>query len=171
MFLKALIRRSAARAIAAAAFGIALFGAPLIGPAVIGSASADETKAITAAQDTNKAGLVAEIVECKRQGGMLTVRMRLRNTTDKDIDLMIIDGRNFHQYYVTAGAKKYLIMEDSEKVPLSTPASSSGGLGLKVPKSGSWTWWAKYTAPPPDVKAISYYTPLTSPFEDVPITD
>jgi hypothetical protein len=162
-----LICRSAGRAITAALIGFALFGAaPLISPA-----AADEAKAITGAQDTNKPGLVAEIIECKRQAGVLSVQMRLRNTTDKDVDAQIIDIRNFHQYYVTAGAKKYLIMEDSDRVPLSSPANSSGSFSARIPKGGSWVWWAKYTAPPADVKAISYYTPLAPPFDNVPISD
>jgi hypothetical protein len=160
--------RPTGRALIAATMGLILLAATqLIGPVAL----ADEPKPVTAAQDTNKPGLVAEIVECKREGGVLSIRMRLRNTSDKDIDESIIDGRNFHQYYVTAGAKKYLIMEDSEKVPLSTPAHSNGNLPVKIAKGASWIWWAKYTAPPPEVKNISYYTPLTAPFDNVPVSD
>jgi hypothetical protein len=40
-----------------------------------------------------------------------------------------------------------------------------------VDKGGQYTWWAKFPAPPPEVKKITLMTPVTSPFEDIPITD
>jgi hypothetical protein len=132
---------------------------------------AHEARAVSQTQDTNKAGLAAEIVECKRQDGILTIRMRIHNTADKDIDVFVIDNRNFHLYYGTAAAKKYLILEDSERTPLASRAGGNGSLGVKIPKGGSWVWWAKYPATPPDVKAVSCYTPLTPPFDGVPLTD
>jgi hypothetical protein len=160
--------RPTGRALIAAAIGFILFAAA---QSINPIAAADELKPVTAAQDTNKPGLVAEIVECKREGGVLSIRMRLRNSSDKEIDESVIEERNFHQFYVTAGAKKYLIMEDSEKVPLSTPAHSGGNLSVKLPKGATWIWWAKYTAPPPEIKSINYYTPLAPPFDGVPITE
>jgi hypothetical protein len=35
----------------------------------------------------------------------------------------------------------------------------------------TYLWWAKYPAPPAEVKKINFMMPITSPFEDVPITD
>jgi hypothetical protein len=32
-------------------------------------------------------------------------------------------------------------------------------------------WYAKYPAPPAEVKKVSYYTRATPPFEDVPVSD
>lgn len=122
-------------------------------------------------QDSNVAGIVAEITECKRQDGVLTVRVRLRNTGDKDVRVGLISSRNYDSYYVTAGGKKYFILRDSEKTPLAPQGDGFGNLSASVAKGASYVWWAKFPAPPADVKKISYFTPITPPFDNVPITD
>ena len=122
-------------------------------------------------QDSNVAGIVAEITECKRQDGVLTVRVRLRNTGDKDVRVGLISGRDYDSYYVTAGGKKYFILRDSEKTPLAPQSDNFGNLSAGVAKGASYVWWAKFPAPPADVKKISYFTPITPPFDNVPITD
>jgi hypothetical protein len=122
-------------------------------------------------QDTNEAGVVAELIECKRADGVLTIRVVLRNTTDELAELHAIQNRNFDSWYATAQNKKYFILRDSEKTPLAPQADGSGSVRPRIAKGGSWTWWAKYPAPPGEVKKISYFTPLTAPFDDVPIAD
>jgi hypothetical protein len=122
-------------------------------------------------QDSNVAGIVAEITECKRQDGVVTVRMRLRNTGDTSVKVGLITGRNYDSYYLTAGGKKYFILRDSEKTPLAPHSDGFGNLSASVAKGASYVWWAKFPAPPADVKKVSYFTPITPPFDNVPITD
>ncbi len=122
-------------------------------------------------QDTNIAGVTAELVECKREDGQLSIKMRLVNTTDKDIQVSPVQNRNYDAYYVTAANKKYFILRDSEKTPLAAQVDNSGNIYASIKKGGAWTWWAKYPAPPADVKKISYYTPITPPFDNVPVKD
>ena len=122
-------------------------------------------------QDTNIGGIVSEIIQCKRKNGVLTIKMRLRNTGDKKKGVSITDGgAAYDKYYLTAGDKKYFILRDSEKVPLATQDNGSY-VNPNIDKDDTFTWWAKYPAPPADVKAITFYTGLTAPFEDLPITD
>ena len=119
-------------------------------------------------------GVVAELIESKREDGVLTVRVRYRNTTDKKVKLLLIKGNNFDEYYVTAGSKKYLMMRDPQKVTLSPQGTDKfrrGILEADLAKGGTYQWWAKYPAPPADVKTINYYTPLSAPFDNVPISD
>lgn len=142
---------------------VAVAGSLLCGPA--------RAQAPIQSQDSNIAGIVAEIVECRRQEGVLSVRMRLRNTSDKDIRVDLIGGRNYDAYYVTAGSKKYLVLRDSEQKPLAPPSDGFGNFNTLVAKGGAYIWWAKYPAPPADVKKVSYFTPITPPFDNVPITD
>src|SRR4029079_12081395 len=67
-------------------------------------------------QDTNIGGIVSEIIQCKRKNGVLTIKMRLRNTGDKKKGVSITDGgAAYDKYYLTAGDKKYFILRDSEK--------------------------------------------------------
>jgi hypothetical protein len=122
-------------------------------------------------QDTNTAGIIAELIECKREDGVMTIKLRLRNTTDKVENDTLISGLNYDTYYVTAENKKYFVLRDSEKKTLTPQASGSGILSVKLAKGGTYVWWAKYPAPPAGVKKVSYYTPLTPPFDNVPIKD
>lgn len=121
-------------------------------------------------QDTNVAGVVAELVECKAKEGVLSIKVRLRNTGNEKTKVQIINGRDFEKYYVTAGSKKYFVLRDSENVPLAPAADGFGGLGVQIEKGGSWMWWAKYPAPPDSETKVNYMTPLGAPFEDVPIS-
>jgi hypothetical protein len=131
--------------------------------------------ALSEAQDVNGTiGVVAEIVQCKRDSGVLSIRMRLHNTGAADASFSLITKGNYDQYYVTGGNKKYLVLRDSEKVPLANPINTdayTGGVNVTIPKGGTFTWFAKYPAPPADVKKINYYTPITTPFEDIPVAD
>jgi hypothetical protein len=122
-------------------------------------------------QDSNISGVVAEITECKRADGVLTIRMRLRNTGTEKADVQLVRYRAFQGFYLTANNKKYFILQDSEKTPLAPSVDNAGNVSAQIPKGGSYTWWAKYPAPPPDVKKVSYYTPITGPFDNIPITD
>jgi hypothetical protein len=159
------------RAIRATIMAATLYGAgSLVPPPGVISAVA-QTKALTDAQDVNGApGVVAEIVQCKRAEGVLSIRMRLRNTGDKDASVHLISGNNYDQYYVTAGSKKYFVLRDSDKTPLANPSNFSN-LVFDIAKGASVIWYAKYPAPPAEVKKVNYYTPVTPPFEDIPVTD
>jgi hypothetical protein len=141
----------------------------LIAPAAAQTAPA----ALSEAQDVNGAvGVVAEIVQCKRDSGVLSMRMRLRNTSDAAVGVTLLaNGDWYDRYYVTAGSKKYFVLRDSEKTPLANPPTSYGALSVEIPKGGSYVWYAKYQAPPAEIKKVNYYTPVSAPFEDVPISD
>jgi hypothetical protein len=130
--------------------------------------------ALSEPQDVNGAsGLVAEIVQCKRAGSVLSVRMRLRNTgSEKKLYLKLVHGGNYDGYYLVAGNKKYFVLRDSEKTPLANPTNTfSKDVETTIQKGGSFIWYAKYPAPPNEVKKITYYTPITAPFEDIPVSE
>ena len=129
--------------------------------------------ALSEPQDVNGAsGLVAQIVQCKRAGGVLSIRMRLRNTGSEKSYLKLVHGGNYDGYYLVAGKKKYFVLRDSEKTPLANPTNNfSKDVETTIQKGGSFVWYAKYPAPPNEVKKITYYTPITAPFEDVPVSE
>jgi hypothetical protein len=140
-------------------------------PAARSQTPAPAPAAALVTSDTNISGVVAEVTEVKRKEGVLTVKVRFRNTSPEKVHFYMISGRNFDEQYVTAGSKKYFILRDSEKTPLAPQADGGGNLDATIAPGGTWTWWAKYPAPPPEVKAISYYTSVAAPIEDLPITD
>jgi hypothetical protein len=126
-------------------------------------------------QDINQAGIVADLIEAKRSDGVLSVKIRLKNTTDKLARVKIYEGhsqRNVDAFYVQAEGKKYLVLRDSEKVALAAPGDSyDGTLTPNIGPGATYTWWAKYPAPPANLKKFGFYWPLGAPFDDVPITD
>ena len=161
------------KAVAAIAVSAPLWGSAILAGSVpLSPAAAQAPATISEAQDLNNApGVVAEIVQCKRENGVLSIRMRLRNTgtQTKEVDL-INGGADYDKYYVTAGNKKYFVLRDSEKNPLANPADN-GRVKPKIGKGDSFVWYAKYPAPPAEIKKITYYTPVAPPFEDVPVSE
>jgi hypothetical protein len=125
-------------------------------------------------QDMNTAGVVGEVVQCKRAEGVLSIRVRLRNNSNKEAKVYVVDNSEFEKVYVTAASKKYFILKDSEGTYL-TPAAdyNCGGRGVcaKLGPGDTYTWWAKFPAPPSDIKKLNLVTPAGPPFEDIPITD
>jgi hypothetical protein len=121
--------------------------------------------------DTNIAGVAADVTECARKDGVLSVRVRFRNTSAEKKNLNLIDSRNYEKYYLTAASKKYFILKDSEGTYLTPQASGFGGLSVGLEPGGQYTWWAKYPAPPADVKAVTLYTPVAAPLEDIAVLD
>lgn len=148
-------------------FGLLVALAFLLGAHV---AFADQPAPI-ASIETNTAGVTADVVECKRKDGVLTLKIRLTNGGGSEAKITLIRSRGYDQHYLTAGSKKYFILRDSEQTPLAPPADPSGDVQTRIPPGGTYTWWAKFTAPPADVKAVNVYTPVAPPIDDVPITD
>jgi hypothetical protein len=146
-----------------------LVAVTMIGARVVPSWA--QTEAIQS-QDTNVGGLVADITQCKRKDGVLTLKVRVRNTSSEKVNIYFTDGlRAYDKYYLTAGDKKYFVLRDTEDMPLATNENGSGYTNIDIEKGGSYTWWAKYPAPPADVTSVTFYTSFAPPFEDVPITD
>jgi hypothetical protein len=123
-------------------------------------------------QETNQEGVVAELTECQRHEGVLTIKIRFRNTSNKAAVLTLThyNSDDSGHFYVTAGNKKYFMLKDSEGIYLSS-ISASNGVEAKLEPGQTYLFWAKYPAPTFDVKKINFITPVTPPFEDVPITD
>ena len=139
-----------------------------------GTAAPDAQRAAappSAARETNIAGVVAELVDCKRKDGVLTVQIRLRNTGEAPARFYVVQNRNFDAFYVTAEDKKYLVLRDEDGTPLMPAADGSGGIIVTLQPQGTWLWWAKYPAPPADVKSITYITALTGPVDGVPVSE
>ena len=121
--------------------------------------------------DVNYPDIVAEVSECKRSEGTLTLKIRLKNTGDKDTSFYIVGGHGYDKHYITAGKKKYLIMRDAEKKPLAPAPNPVGDVYVSIKKGGVWTWWAKFPAPPADVKKVEYIWPIGSPIDDIPCSE
>ena len=138
------------------------------------ASGATADKAVDAAiqsQDTNVAGFTADLIEAKRSDGVLSIKVRLKNTDTKPARVKIYESRNIDAFYVQAESKKYFVLRDTENEPLTVAWDGTGALEPQVAPGASFTWWAKFPAPSENVKKFSFYWPLGAPFDDVPITD
>ena len=140
-------------------------------PAPAAPAAAPAPAGALKTEDTNIAGVVADVTECQRKDGVLSVKVLFRNTGTEKKSLDLIEARGYEKYYVTAANKKYFILKDSEGTYLTPQASGFGNLSVGLEAGGRYTWWAKYPAPPTEVKAVTLYTPVAAPLEDIAVTD
>jgi hypothetical protein len=62
-------------------------------------------------------------------------------------------------------------MRDTGGAVLATPRNGGGWLEPTIKPKGTWSWWAKYQAPPADQKTYALYLKVGPPIEDVPIID
>lgn len=145
--------------------------APAAAPPAPAPAAAPVSTPALKTGDTNTAGVTAEVTECQRKEGVLSVKVRFRNTGSQEIKLDLINSRDYEKFYVTAGSKKYFILKDSEGTYLTPQADGLGYLSVRLQPGGQYTWWAKYPAAPPEVKAVALYMPVAPPLEDIPVSD
>lgn len=123
-------------------------------------------------QESNVEDINAEVVEAVRKEGVLTVKLRFRNTGASPAKVTLArDSSDFDKFYVVSGNTKALILRDTSKVPLMTPANVHGNISADVKPNGSTLFWAKYPAPPASAKKFTLFTPLTPPIEDIPIAE
>ncbi|MBW1972764.1 MAG: hypothetical protein DRG20_00210 [Deltaproteobacteria bacterium] len=122
-----------------------------------------QSSSVIQSQETNIPGVVFELIQCKQKRGILTIKMRMKNTSSKtaniywntpDISIYLIDDLN---------RKKYFMLKDS------TGALIFSGDSYRIsPKSSIITWY-KFPAPSPEVNEITFVIPGCTPFEDIPI--
>ena len=123
------------------------------------------------AHETSIDGVTAEIVEAQRKEGVLTMKVRYRNTGDAPAKIRIYRDWNDTDYYLTAGSTKLMVLKDSKDVAVAVPHGPHGETHAEIKPKGSYLFWAKYPAPPADAKKVSFYHPHSPPIEDIPITD
>jgi hypothetical protein len=146
-----------------------LAGAIMVG--AMAAVHAQEKKPLQV-QETNTEGITAEVTEVTRKDGVLTVKTRFRNTGTKPTRMYIVGNwSDADKFYVVSGSSKMLPLRDSQKVALMSPQDGGGSVNTEIKPGGSFLFWGKYPAPAASAKKITYMTPHTPPFEDLPITE
>jgi len=144
----------------------------LAGAAMVATMAAAQDKKPLQVQETNFEGVSAEVTEVTRKEGVLTVKMRFRNAGAKASHIYIVGERgDVDKFYVVSGNNKLLPLRDSQKVPIMTPGNGVGTVMTEIKPGGSFLFWGKYPAPAASVKKVTYMTPHSPPFEDLPITE
>jgi hypothetical protein len=149
---------------------ISIFAAGLFIAAAAGAAPAGAETVTAASQEP---GFRVEAVSLKRDGaGAVTLTFRIYNDTDKNADyaceLRADGGEGCKQVtgvYLIDGVnkKRHLVVRDSDGKCICTDTLSN------VDAKGSVTVWAKFPAPPDDVKQVTVVVPTFLPLENVPV--
>ena len=116
-------------------------------------------------QETNISNVTADLVQCLRKKGVLTVKIRVRNTGDKTSRVYWKDVKKTVYLMDAENQKKYYLLKDTKGEYIYS------GDPWDIPGGESRISWFKFPAPPPEVKEITVILPQCAPFEDVPITD
>ncbi len=130
---------------------------------------------VLARADGDKAGLSVEVTELKRSsGGTLTLKFAMVNNTKEQIRFggdYGAGGGNVDDNSVSGAhlidavnKKKYLVVRDSCKICVCSVVKSA------IPVGERMNLWAKFPAPPDNVKVISVMIPHFAPMDDVPIS-
>jgi hypothetical protein len=123
-----------------------------------------------ATRELDVEGIVAEVIESDRKDGVLTVRVRFRNTGDKPQRLSLVGGGGgYANTYLSAGNTKYPLIKDTSGRELATPRDGGGWLEPTIKPKTTWSWWGKF--PAPAEKSYSLYLKVGPPIDDIPIVD
>ena len=159
--------REAPRPAAAAAPGIVATAAAPAAPAPAGGTP---DAGVLAREETKWPGIAAEVTEFRRKGNTLTAKVRFRNGGAADGEP---DIKYEEVYLMDAGAgKKYSVLKDENGAYIAALRQGWKDRWYeKVPPAQEMVIWAKFPAPPADVKAITLQLPGVPPFDDLAIQD
>lgn len=123
-----------------------------------------------ASQETNWAGVTAEVTEFRRKGNTVTAKVRLTNkgSSGSDVDILfkevaLIDATN---------GKKYEVLKDEKDTYIGSLRPGWHDRWSKnIDPGSSQLIWMKFPAPPPEVKTITLQLPQMPPFDDLTIQD
>ena len=142
-------------------------GDPATGDPTTAATGTVATATVLQVQEVNEPGMLAELTEATRKDGVLTVKIRFRNTGTDPLHHSFETGHGaYERFYVTAGTQKYFVLKDTEGEPLAPKY-----LDVNLDPGATSTWWAKFPAPPASETTIDLVIPDTPPFEDIPIAD
>lgn len=118
----------------------------------------------TSADATSEVKL--DVIEAVRAGGIVTIRTRLTLVGGKTGN-RAIPGAVTNGIYLSAADKKFMLLKDDADKPLMSTNTypTFDRIGATA------TWWGKFPAPGPEVKAVNVYFNDFAPVENIALTD
>tara|TARA_B100001939_G_scaffold203828_1_gene175247 strand:- start:1548 stop:2099 length:552 start_codon:yes stop_codon:yes gene_type:complete len=125
-------------------------------------------------------GIEVSLLDVKRASGdTLNVYWRLSNQSSATQELVKCSTGWYCKYQLAAGnwgdgiyiidsanQRKHLVVRTDKK-----PVVSTSETPLSIEPGSSINLWAKFPAPPLDVRKVSIYIPGVAPIEDIPISE
>lgn len=131
--------------------------------------------------ETNTPGISLDLVSLERKGAVLTVKWAVRNTnTDastgkKQVKFGCMGPKSGTYLVDEESGTKYYVLTDKEGRSVASQHEYLGadvyGINENVEAGGTRRYWAKFPAPPPEVKVLTVFFDETEPFESAPITE
>lgn len=140
-------------------------------------AAAQGTGQPIASTETNWPGVGIDLMSVERKGNVLTVKWAVRNQGSEQQDVRFaLTGKQVTTYVVDEeSGTKYYVLTDKEQHSVASMheylGSDTFGTSEYIPAGESRRYWAKFPAPPPEVKTVTLFFSKSEPFEEVPITD
>lgn len=147
--------------------------AALLAPAAPAQAAPAEPLASAPA---NWPGVEVSLMALERKGNVLTVKWAVSNGGDEQATLRFGLTSKATSYLVDEenGTKYYVLTDQDGNALASEHAYIDGntwGISDYLEAGATVRYWAKFPAPPPEVKTLTVLFDQTEPFEEVPITD
>jgi hypothetical protein len=124
-----------------------------------------------ATADSETPGVQLQVTKLKRVGDSVMLQIVLINNSDSSYDPQKLDGsgagrRNADGVFLLdlAGKKKYEVVRDSDQQCLCSHDLQPMGAKSRL------TVWAKFPAPPDNVKKLGVVAPHFLPMDDVPLS-
>jgi hypothetical protein len=129
------------------------------------------SREVIQSQPSSDGKMEASLNQVKIRGNILSIRVTLKNTTDKTIEPEI----HYKEFYYTdiKEKKKYFPLKDSKGNFLAGPQHSEwqgGTFKTKIKGGESRTIWLKFPAPPEATETVDLFVPGILPFEEVKIS-
>jgi hypothetical protein len=119
------------------------------------------------AQASDSSGEVRmEVTDATRAAGVLTVKVRFTLVSGTPSSRPL-PGGNASDVYLSAGDRKYMLLKDDQNKEL----MSSNAFPSFDRVGATQSWWGKFPAPAPDVKAVNFYFSGFDPVENLAIAD
>lgn len=129
-----------------------------------------------ASVESNVEGVTIDLMTLERKGNVLSLKWAVRNSGEKTGDLNFqLTGQEVTTYLVDEeNGTKYFVLTDKEGKAVASEheyTGSSYGIAERLSPGESQRYWAKFPAPPAEVKSITVMFTKADPLEDVAITD
>jgi hypothetical protein len=130
-----------------------------------------------ASAESNTPGIAVDLMAVERKGSVLTLKWAVRNSGSAQQEVKFgYMGPKSRTYLVDEeSGTKYFVLTDKEGKSVASQHEYLGsdvyGVSEYVEAGGSRRYWAKFPAPPPEVKELTVLFDGTEPFESVPIAE
>ena len=147
----------------------------LLSAALAATAAAAATP--VASVSTNWKGIELDLMSVERKGNVLTLKWAVRNTSaDSAIVSFATTGKLATTYVVDEeNGTKYYALTDKEGNTLASSheylGSDTYGIHASVAAGATNRYWAKFPAPPPEVKTVNVLFSESEPIEGAAIAE